>query len=557
MSRIVHDVLIVGAGLAGMRAALEMGPGVDVAVISKVHPVRSHSGAAQGGVNAALREDDPWENHAFDTVKGSDYLGDQDAIETMCREAPSDIRQMEHWGVIFSRVDDQRIAQRPFGGAGYPRTCYAADRTGHALLHAMYEQVMRRGVTVYNEWFLTSLIVEEGECRGVIALDMVSGNLVEVHAKAVILATGGYGRVYLTSSNGLVNTGDGMAAAYRGGAPLMDMEFVQFHPTTLKSNGVLITEGSRGEGGTLINAKGERFMQKYAPKALELASRDVVSRAEQTEILEGRGVDGCVLLDLRHLGREKILERLPQIRDLAIQFAGTDPIEVPIPVRPGAHYSMGGIKTDVNGATPMPGLFAAGECACVSVHGANRLGGNSLLETIVFGRRTGTFVNDYVSSRPQIAISGHHLADELARIEALMATADGERAAVLRNDLGEAMNTHVGVFRKAEGLTEAHRIVRTVKDRSRRLMVMDKSKTFNTDLTEALEFQNLVELAETIVAGAEARKECRGAHYRDDFPGRNDKDWLKHTLATYNGDGPTLSYGDVTMTKYEPMERTY
>lgn len=557
MTMISHDVVIVGAGLTGMRAAIEMGPGVDVAVISKVHPVRSHSGAAQGGINAALREEDSWESHAYDTVKGSDYLGDQDAIEIMCREAPSDIRQMEHWGVIFSRADDRRIAQRPFGGAGYPRTCYAADRTGHALLHAMYEQVMKRRVKVYTEWFLTSLIVENGECQGVTVLDMASGELVAVRAKAVVFATGGYGRVYLTSSNGLVNTGDGMAVAYRAGAPLMDMEFVQFHPTTLKSNGVLITEGSRGEGGILINAKGERFMSKYAPNAMELASRDVVSRSEQTEINEGRGVDGCVLLDLRHLGRDKILERLPQIRDLAIKFAGTDPIEVPIPVRPGAHYSMGGIKVDVDGATPMPGLFAGGECACVSVHGANRLGGNSLLETIVFGRRAGTAVNRYITGRAMPIPGDHHLAAQRDRIHTLMSRSGGERGNLLRHELGTVMNTDVGVFRDEKGLMEAVAKAREINDRAQSLWVMDKSRVFNTDLTEALEMQNVAELAQTIAAGALARKECRGAHYRNDHPGRDDANWMKHTLARWTPDGPELSYSAVTVTKYQPQERKY
>jgi succinate dehydrogenase / fumarate reductase flavoprotein subunit len=556
-SQVSHDVLIIGAGLTGMRAALEIAPGVDVAVLSKVHPVRSHSGAAQGGINAALREDDSWEAHAFDTVKGSDYLGDQDAIEIMCREAPSAIRQMEHWGVIFSRADDQRIAQRPFGGAGYARTCYAADRTGHALLHAMYEQVMRRGLMVYEEWFLTGLVVEDGVCQGVVALDIPTGQLILCRAKAVIMATGGYGRVYRTSSNGLVNTGDGMAAAYRAGAPLMDMEFVQFHPTTLKSNGVLITEGSRGEGGVLINAKGERFMTKYAPHAMELASRDVVSRAEQTEIHEGRGVDGCVLLDLRHLGREKIMERLPQIRDLAIKFAGTDPIEVPIPVRPGAHYSMGGIQSDADGRSPVEGLFAAGECSCVSVHGANRLGGNSLLETIVFGRRTGAAVNDFIAGRPMPKPGGHHLAERAGHIEALLANPSGERAGALRAELGTVMNRQVGVFRSHDALADADRVAARMVRRAERLWVMDKGRTFNTDLTEALELQNVVQLARTIVAGALARQESRGAHFRQDFPRRDDAKWMRHTLATYTPAGPELSYGKVRVTRYEPTERSY
>ncbi|HNV31926.1 MAG TPA: FAD-binding protein, partial [Nitrospira sp.] len=382
---ITHDILIVGAGLAGMRAAIAAPPDLNVALLSKVHPVRSHSVAAQGGINAAIGEQDSWEAHAYDTAKGGLYLGDQDAIEAMCREAPQDILELERMGVIFSRTPEGRIAQRPFGGAGFPRTCYAADRTGHALLHAMYEQLMKRRCRVYEEWYVTALLVEQGRCCGVVAWDLVHGGLQVLRAKAVILATGGSGRVFSTSTNAVINTGDGMALAYRAGLPLEDMEFVQFHPTTLKDTGILITEGARGEGGYLLNTLGERFMKRYAPEQMELATRSTVSLAIGQEIQEGRGVDGCVLLDLRHLGRARILERLPQIRELALEFAGLDPIETPIPIRPGAHYQMGGVKTNAWGETDLPGLFAAGECACVSVHGANRLGGNSLLETIVFG----------------------------------------------------------------------------------------------------------------------------------------------------------------------------
>src|SRR5437870_4760251 len=395
----VHDILIVRAGLAGMRAAIAAHSylaHLDIALLAKVHPVRSHSVAAQGSINAALGENDSWEAHALDTTKGGLYLGDQDAIEAMCREAPGNILDLERMGVIFSRDEQGRIAQRPFGGAGFARTCYAADRTGHAILHAMYEQLLKRRIAVYEEWYVTALIVEDGACRGVVAWDLIHGGLRAIGAKAVILATGGSGRVFLTSTNAVINTGDGMALAYRAGTPLKDMEFVQFHPTTLKGTGILITEGARGEGAYLLNTLGERFMKTYAPQQMELATRSTVSLAIGQEIVEGRGVDGCVLLDLRHLGRQRILERLPQIRELAIEFAGLDPIETPIPVRPGAHYQMGGVMTNQWTETRISGLYAAGECACVSVHGANRLGGNSLLETIVFGKRAGIRAGEYV-----------------------------------------------------------------------------------------------------------------------------------------------------------------
>jgi succinate dehydrogenase / fumarate reductase flavoprotein subunit len=424
----VHDLLIVGAGLAGMRAALAAPAHADVALVSKVHPVRSHSVAAQGGINAALGEHDSWEQHAYDTAKGGQYLGDQDAIEAMCREAPGDILDLERLGVIFSRDERGRIAQRPFGGAGAVRTCYAADRTGHALLHAMYEQLLKRRAVVYEEWYVTSLIVDGGACRGVIAWDLLRGGVHAIGAKAVVLATGGSGRVFLTSTNAVINTGDGMALAYRAGVPLEDMEFVQFHPTTLKDTGILITEGARGEGGYLLNTLGERFMTRYAPEQMELATRSTVSLAIGREILEGRGVDGCVLLDLRHLGRARILERLPQIRELAVEFAGVDPVESPIPVRPGAHYQMGGVRANQWGETDLPGLYAAGECACVSVHGANRLGGNSLLETIVFGRRAGQRAGLYIAGVAPKAPPESLLRDEEARIAKLLARPGAELA---------------------------------------------------------------------------------------------------------------------------------
>ncbi|HSE80076.1 MAG TPA: FAD-binding protein, partial [Gaiellaceae bacterium] len=417
-----HDVLIVGAGCAGMRAAIEaFDAGADVAVISKIHPTRSHSGAAEGGINAALgnaSEDDP-EKHAFDTVKGSDYLGDQDAIEVLCQEAPDDVYQLEHWGAVFSRTEDGRIAQRPFGAAGEPRTAYAADITGHVLVHVLYEQMMKRDVKTYEEWFAWRLVEDDGRCQGVICWDLLDGGLKLVGAKTVILCTGGAGRLYTGTTNAYSCTGDGMALALRMGVPLKDMEMMQFHPTTLSPSGVLITEGCRGEGAYLLNSEGERFLKNYAPNAMELASRDVISRAEQIEIDEGRGVDGNVLLDLRHLGADRIIERLHGTRELSMVFAGVDPIHEPIPVRPGSHYHMGGVDTDLDGKTVLEGLYAAGECACVSVHGANRLGGNALMETITYGKRAGRAAADWALANTVVAPPESALEDAESDLRAL------------------------------------------------------------------------------------------------------------------------------------------
>lgn len=548
----LHDILIVGAGLAGMRAAIAAPPDLDVAVLSKVHPVRSHSVAAQGGINAALGENDSWEAHAYDTTRGGLYLGDQDAIEAMCREAPDDIHELERLGVIFSRDEQGRIAQRPFGGAGFPRTCYAADRTGHAILHAMYEQLLKRRVAVYEEWFVTALIVEDGTCRGVVAWDLIHGGLRAIGAKAVILATGGSGRVFLTSTNAVINTGDGMALAYRAGAALADMEFVQFHPTTLKGTGILITEGARGEGAYLLNTLGERFMKAYAPQQMELATRSTVSLAIGQEILEGRGVDGCVLLDLRHLGRQRILERLPQIRQLAIEFAGLDPIETPIPVRPGAHYQMGGVRTNQWAETGIAGLYAAGECACVSVHGANRLGGNSLLETIVFGRRAGLRAGEYVRTVVPRALTSNQLATEQTRVHTLMSQEGSIRAWQIREELGQLMSLNLGLVRTHESMSAAISSLRTLTQRAAAVTVQDKGLVFNTELVQAFELQSLLDVAETIVTSALARTESRGAHYRSDFPKRDDTRWLQHTLATRTPDGPVLQYAPVAITRFQP-----
>ena len=548
----LHDILIIGAGLAGMRAAIAAAPDLDVAVISKVHPVRSHSVAAQGGINAALGENDSWEAHAFDTTKGGLYLGDQDAIEAMCREAPDDIHELERLGVIFSRDEQGRIAQRPFGGAGFPRTCYAADRTGHAILHAMYEQLLKRRIAVYEEWYVTSLIMEDGACRGVVAWDLVHGGLHAIGAKAVILATGGSGRVFLTSTNAVINTGDGMALAYRAGAPLADMEFVQFHPTTLKGTGILITEGARGEGGYLLNTRGERFMKTYAPQQMELATRSTVSLAIGQEILEGRGVDGCVLLDLRHLGRQRILERLPQIRELAIEFAGLDPVETPIPVRPGAHYMMGGVRTNQWTETGITGLYAAGECACVSVHGANRLGGNSLLETIVFGRRAGIRAAEYARTVEPRALTTDHLSIEQQRVQRLLRQEETVRAWQIREELGQAMSRHLGLVRTHDSMSTAISALSALTHRAAAVTVQDKGQVFNTDLVQAFELQSLLDVAETIVVSALARQESRGAHYRSDFPVRDDQRWLRHSLIRRTPKGPALTYEPVTISRFPP-----
>jgi succinate dehydrogenase / fumarate reductase flavoprotein subunit len=556
-----HDVLVVGAGLAGMRAAIEaFDAGADVAMLSKIHPVRSHSGAAEGGINAALgnaSEDDP-EKHAFDTVKGSDYLGDQDAIEILCQEAPDDVYQLEHWGAVFSRTADGRIAQRPFGAAGEPRTAYAADITGHVLIHVLYEQVMKRDIKTYEEFFAWKLVVDDDRCQGVIAWDLLDGGLKSIGAKTVVLATGGAGRLYAGTTNAYSCTGDGMTMALRVGVPLKDMEMMQFHPTTIAPTGVLITEGCRGEGAYLLNSEAERFLVRYAPNAMELASRDVISRAEQTEIDEGRGVEGNVFLDLRHLGAERIIERLHGTRELSMTFMGVDPIFEPIPVRPGAHYHMGGVDTDVWGRTTLEGLYAAGEAACVSVHGANRLGGNALMETITYGKRAGAHAADWALSNTTITVPPSVEQDAERELRTLLDRTDGERPWQIRDELAETMHVNFGVFRREEQMLAQGNLVQRLRERYQRVVVEDKGDVFNSDLTQALELGFLLELAECMIVSGLARKESRGAHARPyDYPNRDDENFLRHTVVTWEDDAPNLDWKPVTMTKWQPEERKY
>jgi succinate dehydrogenase / fumarate reductase flavoprotein subunit len=567
MDILSHDILVIGGGLAGLRAAIEAKlAGREVAVLSRVHPLRSHSVAAQGGINAALGNapapvKDTWENHAFDTVKGSDYLADQDAVEVMCREGTDRVIEMEHWGTLFSRNEDGKIAQRPFGGAGFPRTCYAADRTGHNLLHTLYEQAVGYQIPFYEEWYALSLVVDEGRCAGVLGFDLFKGKIVPIRAKAVVLATGGYGRIYLRSTNAVINTGSGCYLAYTAGVPLEDMEFVQFHPTSLYGTNILITEAARGEGGYLFNAKGERFMERYAPKLMELGPRDIVARGIQTAIDQGRGFDGeYVHLDLRHLGKEKILDRLPGIRQIAIDFANVDPIRESIPVQPGQHYSMGGIPTNADGETPLPGLFAAGECACVSVHGANRLGGNSLLETLIFGARAGKKAVEKTGTHKKFvneAAFHHQLKEFQSALEELLVRKSEEPCFRLRDEMKGVMTSQAGIFRKEQDLLSAKKKIRELKKRLERIGLKQKVLAFNHELIQYLDLEGMIHLAEVIVEGGLARKESRGSHFRTDYPERDDRNWLRHTLAYRTPEALRLDYKDVTITNYSPKRRTY
>ena len=554
-----HDVLIIGAGLAGLRAAVEAARmGVNAAVITKVHPVRSHSNAAQGGINAPLTDrGDEWEGHALDTIKGSDYLADQDAVELMSREAGAAIIELEHMGVIFSRNEKGELGTRRFGGQKVARTFYVGAITGSALLHVLHEQSIKLDVNFYEEWFVSSLIMEGGVCRGAVAMNIRTGELHAIRAKAVIMATGGAGRVFEPSTNALICTGEGLGMAYRAGAPLMDMEMIQYHPTTLAGSGILISEAARGEGAYLLNAEGERFMKTYAPDYLELASRDIVSRAEQTEIDEGRGIDGNILLDMRHLGSKFIEERLGYLQEVAVEFVGIDLSEKPIPIRPGMHYIMGGIKTDIDGATEIPGLYAAGETANVSVHGGNRLGANSLLDTVVFGRRAAIAAAEYAKSAEAHSTDESMLVSEKKRYQELLDRPADLRSALVRREMAESMTAGIGVFRDQRSIDAATATIKHLRDEYPRVAVDNKGKVFNTDLMFAIELDYMLDVAQTICAGANARKESRGAHYRTDMPERDDKNWLKHTLVYKDGDGTRVETSEVTITNWEPVERVY
>jgi succinate dehydrogenase / fumarate reductase flavoprotein subunit len=561
-----HDVLIIGAGLAGQRAALAAAQdGASVAIMSKVHPVRSHSVAAAGGINAAISVDDDWHSHAYDTVKGSDFLGDQDAIEVMCSEAPAEVMHLEHIGVTFHRNGKGEMDLRAFGGASMKRTAYVADITGQAMLHVLYEQLMKHHETVerYEEWFTTSLLQDEhGRCCGVIARDVRSGKMEVFKAKNVILACGGAGQVYKPTTNGLIVTGDGIAMAYRAGAPLMDMEMVQYHPTCLVETGILITEGARGEGAHLLNANGERFMEKSAPNKMELASRDVVSRAEQIEINEGRGVGPGgrgIYLDVTVVPRKRTLEALREIVNLGKDFAGVDITREPITIRPGQHYIMGGVKTDVDGQTPIEGLYAAGEVACVSVHGGNRLGANSLLDTLIFGRRSGEHAAARAASMAMPEVDGNaQLRRDSGELDAIMARPrDGRRVSEIKDELGEMMNQYAAVFRDEQGLQSARETLARLKEESSKAWIDDHGTVFNQDVLGALELGYMLDCAEATVIGALERKESRGAQFRTDFPERNDAEWLKHIDITLTENGPEVSYSPVTITQWEPEERKY
>ncbi len=570
-----YDAIIVGAGGAGLMAAVNLAGTAQVAVLSKLYPVRSHTGAAQGGIGAALGNtgEDHWEWHMFDTVKGSDYLADQDAVDVLCHEAIELVYELEHWGLPFSRLPDGRIAQRPFGGhtrdygkAPVRRSCYSADRTGQMILQTLFQQCVKNQVHFYNEFFLLDVLIEEGRCAGVVAMSLGTGEIHVFHAKTVLLATGGCGRVYRITSNATTVTGDGMAAVLRRGVPLEDMEFYQFHPTGIYKLGILLSEAARGEGGVLRNRTGERFMQHYAPTLQDLAPRDMTARAMYREIREGRGIEGgdYLHLDLSHLGGELIETRLPDITGFVRTYLEIDAVRDPIPVQPTAHYMMGGIPTDLharvlideNGA-PLPGLYAAGECACVSVHGANRLGTNSLVDILVFGRRAARDAARFIAESDWAALPPH--ADRQAQdlVRQVRSAVGDERPARLLEELQGTMMQNAGIFRTAKDLEAARDKIIELRDRYHRIRLDDCGMKYNMELLQAIEVQNLLDLAQVMVAGALARKESRGAHSREDFPERDDTHWLKHTLASWGPEGIQLKYKPVAITTFQPQERKY
>jgi succinate dehydrogenase / fumarate reductase flavoprotein subunit len=563
-----YDAVIVGAGLAGLAAARELkNAGKNVVVLTKLHPLRSHSGAAQGGINAAFAKEDSVELHEFDTVKGSDYLADQDAVEFMCQTAPELVRWMEHMGAVFSRNEDGTIAQRPFGGQSHPRACYAKDRTGLTLLQTMFEQTNRLGVDFLDEWYVGDIIYEDGIVKGVVAYDIKTSEPAIFNAKAVMFATGGYGRAFKINSNAHANTGDALSIVARHGLPLEDMEFVQFHPTGLAGTGILMSEAARGEGGKLLNSKGERFMEKYAPSKMELGPRDLVSRSITQEVLEGRGVGpdkDAVYLDLTHLGEEKINERLPELRDLAITFLGLDMVKEPIMIAATAHYSMGGIPVDIAGRVRkspkefVTGFYAAGECSCVSVHGANRLGANSVLEAPLFGRHVGKTMVEDIDKLELMKVSETAADNMLEEMKKLTQNNGNERVPDLRVELQASMTENAGVFRTKESLERQKELIKTYRARFENIRIDDKSKVYNTDLQEAIELGHMIDFSAFIVEGALRREESRGAHFRNDFTSRDDEKFLKHTYAYMDEEGNVdIEYGDVVLGKFKPEARTY
>jgi len=570
-----YDAVIVGAGGAGLRAALELCGKADLAVITKLYPTRSHTGTAQGGIGAALgnREEDSPEWHAFDTVKGGDYLCDQDAVELMCRESIETVYDLEHWGLPFSRTEDGRIDQRRFGGhtrnfgeAPVARSCFSADRTGHMILQTLYQQCVKHGVKFFPEFHVVDILLQDGVCRGVVAYELATGEFHVFHAKSVLFATGGCGRFYKVTSNAYALTGEGFAVPFRKGVPLEDMEFFQFHPTGIYKMGILITEGARGEGGILLNGKGERFMERYAPTILDLAPRDMISRAMYSEIREGRGVDGkdYLLLDLTHLGREVIERKLPDITDFARTYLGIDPVTQPIPVQPTAHYAMGGLPTDSDGRVladetgkPVLGFWAAGECACVSVHGANRLGTNSLVDIQVFGKLAGRSMLEYVKESDFGFINSDASKPVEAEFERIRTSTGRESVGSIRDELRTEMMDKASVFRTAAGLSAMRDKINELKERYQKVAITDRAQKFNTELVEAWELGCQLDLAEALVVSAAARTESRGAHYREDYPNRDDSNWLKHTFAQITESGIRLGYKPVTITRFEPKERKY